>query len=350
MQGDRSHSGGLESTGDTDINFAVPPANTLRTPADESSVVPRKVEPGLIHSTISSIANAPDASNKTYVFAMDWKKVSMELTASEGDVDMFGCEDGLSLADRKRRYTEEVSQLSAPVDTGYGRDRMENTISILSKRLQDAREIRKKREYALNKFLKLDGGEWRKSKYMFVISAMYTSIYQINDAITNTLDVIKALIHTEAVRNDELNAITFSPVIDLSYQSNYVELKDTTNMPAQYKEDTRFLKQGTDAWLAIRKQAPVTGSSAYSALGMHTLKKMKSHIKHLQDGTSPTHDPTTQERLDHGRNNEVHAIATLVCRVLPMYFPGMTFYVEGAHFITDADTGKNVAWWQSPCE
>ena len=52
------------------------------------------------------------------------------------------------------------------------------------------------------------------SRYIYLISAMLTSIYQIKDAISNALDSISSLLKLSAHTNDEEQ--------DILYADNYV--------------------------------------------------------------------------------------------------------------------------------
>ena len=304
-------------------------------------MVPRKIVPGIIHSAKNAVSNASRASEKTYVLAMDGKKVAMGLTEEDGDVDMFGCEDGVILAARKHRFECEMASFDHEQDNDLITE-AQNAIQIVSKRISDARDVRKKREYALTKFLKLGGDNWRKSRYIYVISAMFTSVYQIKDAISNALDSILSFLKISAHANDKEQDLAYAEnsVVDLSYQSNYIELKCPDDLPEEFKLDSRFIKQGSEQWHDLRSRAPLTGSTAFKGLGLRTLKDMKMHIENIKSGTKETFDEETQKRLDHGRESEKHGVATLVSRILPTYFPGSVFHEEGAYFLTDEDSGR----------
>ena len=72
------------------------------------------------------------------------------------------------------------------------------------------------------------------------------------------------------------------------------------------------VKQGTQAWFQLCKAAAVTGSSFYDALGLRSLKEQKAHIKRYINDTDKHFDDDTKKLLEWGKNNECHALATLV--------------------------------------
>ena len=83
-----------------------------------------------------------------------------------------------------------------------------------------------------------------------------------------------------------------------------------------------LVKQGSDAWLQLRKKARLTGSTMYKALGLETLKAQKEHFDvHVKGKQAKTVTPEVQCMMDYGTENEIHAIATLVALILPAVRP-----------------------------
>ena len=59
-------------------------------------------------------------------------------------------------------------------------------------------------------------------------------------------------------------------------------------------------------------------------------------------GAQPeTHDAETLKRMQYGSEQEINAVAMLVAKVLPVYFPHTSFYEEDCYVLPNAnDTGK----------
>ena len=60
---------------------------------------------------------------------------------------------------------------------------------------------------------------------------------------------------------------------------------------------------------------------------------MKLHMDALQGRPVPEPDEEAQRRMAYGRDNEVHARATLASVVLPVWYPGLSIVEEGAYLL-----------------
>ena len=158
-----------------------------------------------------------------------------------------------------------------------------------------------------------------------------------------------------------------------------IRLKKPENIPADVLTPM-VVKQGTEEWHALRKQAVFTGSTLYTGLGLFKLCDQISFFKdHL--GPDQHHEPTgnsnqatdenvlndcvddrqtdvkndspneqeeakqgvTKEQyMNWGRENEKHAAATVLSYALPLYFPGTIFVEAGASFIKCEQTHENL--------
>lgn len=90
------------------------------------------------------------------------------------------------------------------------------------------------------------------------------------------------------------------------------------------------MKQLSPQWHELRKSAVATGSTLFTALGLDTLKKQQEHydfVKFEKAKSEPT--ARIKERMEHGQRNEINAVATLVGKVLPCFYPSYTFSEEG---------------------
>jgi hypothetical protein len=199
-------------------------------------------------------------------------------------------------------------------------EKLRRLVVILSGRIKDARELKLKQDHALEKFRKFGGQDWRTSRYCFSISGIQTSLFQIQLFVKQALGVIGSLCH---YGSNIVSSSSFveENVVDSSFQDNLVRLKSV--VPEALVGDSRYVKQRSPEWFELRKQAPVTGSTMHTALGLRTLKEQKIHFDMAIHNKAPAeHPPDVQERMDHGSRNEGNAVATLVGTVLPFFYPG----------------------------
>ncbi|XP_071172850.1 uncharacterized protein [Mytilus edulis] len=130
-------------------------------------------------------------------------------------------------------------------------------------------------------------------------------------------------------------------MVNLSKTKSFVTLKKTRQvhsslrLPETEHGPHHLLKQKSDEWFNLRKTVKVTGSTAYNALGIDGLKSQKETfqcINNQKEKPAPTEQQ--QMAMKHGTENEIHALATLHSKVMPAFFPNLTYYEEGIHMIT----------------
>ena len=79
---------------------------------------------------------------------------------------------------------------------------------------------------------------------------------------------------------------------------------------------------GSELWHNKRKEARVTGSSLYNALGLDTLQAQKDHVNQFIKGRRVKEfPPEIQKRLDYGTKNEVLTLLeeNINLQMQPMY-------------------------------
>ena len=213
---------------------------------------------------------------------------------------------------------------------------VKQTVLLFSNRVKDVREHHVKKETALTKFKKLGGNDWRKSKYAIVICHIQTWMYQGNSSVESILSNLDKLCCAIAQANDLQNCY-HEALIDLGHQENYICLQEADSSTIQEEGvdrviNPRSIKQGSELWHRLRSSAKVTGRTAYKALGFESLKKQQEHFDYVfckQD--KPEFSTRTKLCLDHGVKNEINCVATLVSKVLPVYFPELSFKEEGCN-------------------
>jgi hypothetical protein len=77
----------------------------------------------------------------------------------------------------------------------------------------------------------------------------------------------------------------------------------------------------------------VFGSTLYSASGLRGLKEQKKHFKQFIQDLHIGIGEEVRERMIHGTKHEIDAIATIVAKCLPVYFPNKVFVEEGCYVI-----------------
>ena len=66
------------------------------------------------------------------------------------------------------------------------------------------------------------------------------------------------------------------------------------------------MKQKSEKWFELRKEAKVTGSTLYKSIGLDTLKKQKEHYEEFIEKKQPRNSLLKfKKKLDHGIKHEV---------------------------------------------
>lgn len=125
--------------------------------------------------------------------------------------------------------------------------------------------------------------------------------------------------------------------MDASQQANLFQLKDPDSLPS-HATSPQYIKQRTEEWHALRNQATVTGNTMHNALGLRGLKAAQEFHDVRISKSKPAEIPEELRKLfEHGTKNEPNALATLVGRVVPVFYPAFDFVEEGCYIIP----GKN---------
>ena len=324
----------------SDINFVIPSLDVLRnyTPYG-TDTKPR--DPGIYTDVMESVSSALEGTSACLTF--DGKKLKQGLTENYGDVDILGFEDGPSLSQRKTNVNNEIEYLSSQIGVlkledgsieignlssetkALMKHTLLHSLVYLSENAQNVRKIRKQKEYAKNKFLDQGGKDWRQSKFVYVISAMNAFLYEIENFLSKYLEVLDKICQYIAVLNQSDKLYQTGQFVNLSSQPNCVELSEN-----EETDDTRFIKQRTEKWHSVRKEASVTGSTIYQSLGLDTLKKQREHFDKVVCGIAEQPKPEeVQKAMQYGTENEINAIATMVGKVLPVIAPEQIYVEEG---------------------
>ena len=148
-------------------------------------------------------------------------------------------------------------------------------------------------------------------KYKKSIDDTKASIYTLRNWIQDALQLNRNICYIMSEINKTNDLYICTDRIDLNDQGNVKILLDPEFI--QHKIDldvhTHVVKQRSDKWFKLRKEARVTGSTMYRSLGLDTLKKQKEHYdEFVSKKTQQKFPEDVQKKLDYGKENEVSNI------------------------------------------
>lgn len=333
------------------VDFATPSLQTLSREAPDGKLGRLEASPpGMISSTLGAIQKT--ANDTVYMMCADAKRVTAGVNKHGGDVDMFGHEEGGTLQEKKQQL-EATCQLvdstislvelqnmqpesrlsemlkSAKFQITY---KVKDVIRELSKRNQNAREMKLRQTFGLKKLLAISGDTWRDSKYQYAISGMQASIYQLTGFLESTLSTIMALSLCVCFFNGTETLYCRGAEVNGSQQGNLFQLRDPNELP-EGNTASQYVKQRTEAWHALRNEARITGSTLHSGLGLRGLKAQKAYFDKMVCHQEEEVSEDLHKLFDHGTKNEPNALATLVGRVLPTFYPYFDYIEEGCYMV-----------------
>ena len=325
------------------INFAVPSRSSI---IQQSTTIPSALKPGVIKETLDAVART--TLTNVNMMCVDGKKVNAGLDSDSGDVDMFGFENSPTVNENKSRLDAEIEMIEimkhSLSDQANTRDADENDkifsiiemiralIYILTNRIKDGRILKQKQEYGLEKLKERAGTEWRKSKFVFAISGIQTFLFRVKHFLDVTLRNIDRLCKIGSEFNRKSSIFCSGDKLDPAKQSNLFELKEVSDQIQPIP--TNLIKQRSDMWHSVRALAPVTGSSLHNAIGLRSLKEQKVHFdtRILGQEEAPRSE-AVQKYLEHGIKHEQDAVATLVGKFMPFFYPDLDFFEEGCYLL-----------------
>ena len=213
------------------------------------------------------------------------------------------------------------------------REELLTAINILSQRVRQLKEVIVIKKRALSNVLKKVEGPWRESKLCDAISFLQTRIIDMKSCVDKSLRDIDHLGYAVAVLNgtDNCYQLGINAQVDLSKQPNFIclrQLNEDVLRSLDIKENCGVIKQRTTEWFELRSKANVTGSTLFNALGLSTLKEQREHVNKCK-GIEAEFTNQTKENLKYGTEMEKHALATLVGKLMPVYYPHLKLREDG---------------------
>ncbi|CAG2256263.1 unnamed protein product [Mytilus edulis] len=297
----------------SEINFAVPDENILR--YYDPYRVNGEREPGIFEDIISVLGK--NLVKKSSCLTYDGKKLKQGLSKGSGDVDLMGFEEGESLKEKREHLLKRETSINEIMTSiGLYEGNIQNLPELLKAELKEVllhalkelsinifqlKEIKTKKEYCKAKLIERGGDtDWRKGRYVYAISAVIAFIYDIDNflsagrELTQTLSIFISYINgVEQIKGSSINLET-SP---LHQCLDDVSFSNTG-------ENSRYLKQKSDEWFALRKKARITGSTFYSAVGCDGLNRQKDHFEKVIcgiEGKEPS--DFTKKAMQHGTDS-----------------------------------------------
>ena len=275
---------------ESDINFAVPSEQVIRN-FNPYNLTGTKRQSGIYNDVMDVVSKALHQTLACLTF--DGKKIKQGLTENSGDINLLGFEEGMSLQQKQNVLKTELNSIESTIEVlnnlVHTEDQWQCPVSelpaitlsefksfllwclkILSSKAHNIRTIQSKKEYARKKFIESGGDDWHKSKYVYVISALNAYLYEIDSYLTKHMAILDDICYGLSVLSGSTDKYQTGDLVHFPSQSNYVELRDDQGMM-----EPRFIKQRSERWHSIRKEAMVTGSTIYQALGLDGLKSQR---------------------------------------------------------------------------
>ncbi|XP_035669936.1 uncharacterized protein LOC118411598 [Branchiostoma floridae] len=324
------------------IVLAVPSVKVLlahRTDNNLQNFLP----PGIHTELITSISEEKGNEGKAFILAFDGRLVQY----NTGEVDLAGLEIEQPTA-KQRHEAEEMErdlcktaksllERFSPEELDTNLQSMRQIITLLSRHMANLREMKKKKQYALNMALGTVKGDWKKSKYSRLISHLKAVSHQVEAVMQVNEEAREQLGRACASLAGVQHLWTDVPIVNMPQQSNYRKLQEYPP-EVEKNEDTLYWQQRGRNWFQLRDSVPVTGSKLHTALGLSTLKEARQIFQSKKNGT-PLPEPTekAKEAMKKGVQHEPNAVATFCGKFLPALFPNWEFREVGCKVVSIGD-------------
>ena len=179
----------------------------------------------------------------------------------------------------------------------------------------------------------------QKDAFEHMLSLIFRNTTQIENCISRTLGTNMDICQLLADMRRSKCCVPDTKFVKLHKQPNYFGL-----LPSEYlskdidlrkPENHIYCTQYNDLWWELRGTALLMGSTMMKALGFDTLKAEKQHVNvDVKKMPVPEFPDEVKKYTEFKKENEVHAISTLVGLLLPALKPKCySFYEVGPQFI-----------------
>jgi hypothetical protein len=287
---------------------------------------------------------------KDVKLSIDGKKLAIGL-GKMGDEDLCGHEQEPTLLERKEKHESDINTVRSAKsliellnldkssctnpDIVLTKKALLITISNLSNRIKELREQIVKRETSVRNLTKQIEGDWRSCKVAPAISFNKTKILQCHSCIRDLLHSIDNLGFLVACINGTEESYIFGQKeVQLSEQKNYLCLREIDGVMTETSDvEPAHIKQRSHRWHDLRKKGRVSGSTLFKALGLENLKQQQEHFDKVMKGIDKPVNEETRALFEYGTAQEINAVATLVGKVIPVYYPSLVFREDGCNIV-----------------
>ena len=265
---------------------------------------------------------------------------------SDGDVNLWGIEKPVSIS-KSQKHLEFKLKLAEKQEIQLTDDniltqrfKIRQLLFHITKRLEQMR-TRLSGDFLVEQWLekmKERNPDW-KDAFEHMLSLIFRNTTQIENCVSRTLGTNMDIFQLLADMRGSKCCVPDTKFVKLHKQPNYFGL-----LPSEYlskhinlrkPENHIYCTQYSDLWWELRGTALLTGSTMMKALGFDTLKAEKQHVNvYIKKMPEPEFPDEVKKYIEFRKENEVHAISTLVGLLLPALKPKCySFYEVGPQFI-----------------
>ena len=294
--------------------------------------VPDAIDPGFRNDLLESYISNSKHSN--YVLKYDGRSIRPGFIGDCGDVDLGGAETGKTLKEQRALWQGDIDALTIASKTlaSFNTQSNEKTNLVVAGIIECVQTMQNciTRDVALDgelhkqllKYKKMGGENWQKSPYKRAVT-FYTGLIQ---KLGNYKE--------ESLKCKDLLIQHVAGLQDIQYASVHGSVHEASkhvSITASISTDNHIkLPQRSDEWFSFRSQFCLTGSMLYNASGMDGGKGRLSEYARVHEGKEKTFNPTVTKALHHGNIHEIDAVATLIYKIMPAYFPDLSFEEVGS--------------------
>ena len=191
---------------------------------------------------------------------LDGKTLNVSSSQADGEVNLFGFEDKPTFNDNRdklqrgqvlikdiddilmnlqRRDKIYISEIHS--EQNLLKSQLKALIHLAGNSIQDLRKTKvKKKTFALEKFKKFAGSDWSASKFTFVVTAIQTSIFQLNGEVNTLLKVVDLACFCLSFLNHHGDDYVAGKEVLLQYQHNYICLSGIEQLLENVNERKLF--------------------------------------------------------------------------------------------------------------
>ena len=259
------------------VNFAIPDEKILRL---MNSNFPKYMEPGIIQNSLELLKNKKDI-----VLMADGKLVGKGLKENfKGDVNLFGHEDNPNLDNLKSEFLDHIKHIANSIgryDTTNTQEQFHTLAELVTMLTNLNIKIREFHWKQNNKLKKLSGISNQGHNIERNISRLKTDLYTSAIWMKKSLNCNVNLMNLMAVLQTNTHTFNTTGPIEINSTNNIRLLYDSAYVQDNLDtlEFQHLIKQQSDVWEDLVRQAILTDANIFMSLGLATAKLMKNMFR-----------------------------------------------------------------------